>query len=1035
MKRRSFLCLLLAVLLGLTACTPAAEESGAPSSADSDALSGEASAPEESGPTTEPFEPVYRTVVSRGKPYTGPTAVDSYPDTYGSELTDGLYAEGDLGYSDPRWSDYGKPDPLTFTIDLGEIVDRIYMFEISYYHEIGPGIATPQGMRVEWSADGEAWDGSLHIPRALDEETGAYRVYGELEHCVSARYVRFVMSRYAANLFLDELSVIADVAPADGAGALAGQIEAAYAADDYDYAGALAALSSGKPVKDKAKTSLSVGRSYTLSRAAGSKFPDGGRLTDGRPTGSTYESGSYVGFDGSEALEVTLDLGGVQTDVSRFEVSLYANATLGVLPPVYVDVYAAADNDFTKVGRVYAPMNDVEGCITYTLALPETVEARRVRFSFPEQERGSLMLEELSVYAYRDAAGDGFESFYREEPIRKVESEKLFPSTDGDYSERINLIAGRGQTIYSYCPLPAGTAGNSPESSPLLTDGKRASTPSYTDSAYFKFGSGEGRDVVYDLGATATVDGFTLSFLRETPVGINSISSVLFYLSENGVDWYAVKAAVLPSEQDTEFLRYDYKLDETYKARFARFSFRVWPNAYCDELEVWGTKKVDGSSVPLSASGIEPRPLDAGGYAERDTALGGANDIVLVPNYSAADEREGRADAGYQLAEILPYAAYLDREGGIVDTMFDGFLFCPTGTGLDGGHFYDDASMAEIRDMYEKTFAADRDVAALDEAVGLLKQALGNSEYKAKYYLTLAYPGEGVSFGDLNGDGQTDRLETLDDRIAAMRWAVDLILAFVNGQSYENIEFAGFYWTHEAMNENEDDCELINTVADYTHEKGYELFWIPFYKASGFDAWHAYGFDIACMQPNYAFDANVGAGQLTNCAIMAKRLGMCVEMELMGATLTDKTYFDKYMGYLTEGVTQGYMTETVHIYYQDILAYYNACYAKDDMARLVYTYTYDFIKGRLNTAPEREPDSHLSAEANKPLSGTFNESASTARTYRIETSPANGSVTLAPDGKFTYYPQNGFTGADSFTYVISNHLGESTATTVTVSVE
>lgn len=129
---------------------------------------------------------------------------------------------------------------------------------------------------------------------------------------------------------------------------------------------------------------------------------------------------------------------------------------------------------------------------------------------------------------------------------------------------------------------------------------------------------------------------------------------------------------------------------------------------------------------------------------------------------------------------------------------------------------------------------------------------------------------------------------------------------------------------------------------------------------------------------------------------MAKRLGMCVEMELMGATLTDKTYFDKYMGYLTEGVTQGYMTETVHIYYQDILAYYNACYAEDDMARLVYTYTYDFINGRLNTAPEREPDSRLSAEAGKPLSGTFNESASTARTYRVETSPANGSVTLTP---------------------------------------
>ena len=180
----------------------------------------------------------------------------------------------------------------------------------------------------------------LRISRALDEETGAYRVYGELEQCVSARYVRFIMSHYAANLFLDELSVIADIAPADGAGALAEQIEDAYASDEYDYAGALAALSTGKPTPDKTKTSLSVGCGYQLSRTAGTKFPDGGRLTDGKQTGSTYESGNYVGFDGNEALDVTLDLGSMQTDISRFEISMYSNATLGVLLPVYVDVSA-----------------------------------------------------------------------------------------------------------------------------------------------------------------------------------------------------------------------------------------------------------------------------------------------------------------------------------------------------------------------------------------------------------------------------------------------------------------------------------------------------------------------------------------------------------------------------------------------------------------------------------------------------------------------------------------------------------------------
>lgn len=139
MKRRSFLCL----AAGRTARPdglphPARRNRARRRLRTATPSSGEVSAPEESGPTTEPFEPVYRTVVSRGKPYTGPAAVDSYPDTYGSELTDGLYAEGDLGYSDPRWSDYGKPDPLTFTIDLGEIVDRIYMFEISYYQKSAP---------------------------------------------------------------------------------------------------------------------------------------------------------------------------------------------------------------------------------------------------------------------------------------------------------------------------------------------------------------------------------------------------------------------------------------------------------------------------------------------------------------------------------------------------------------------------------------------------------------------------------------------------------------------------------------------------------------------------------------------------------------------------------------------------------------------------------------------------------------------------------------------------------------------------------
>jgi len=50
------------------------------------------------------------------------------------------------------------------------------------------------------------------------------------------------------------------------------------------------------------------------------------------------------------------------------------------------------------------------------------------------------------------------------------------------------------------------------------------------------------------------------------------------------------------------------------------------------------------------------------------------------------------------------------------------------------------------------------------------------------------------------------------------------------------------------------------------------------------------------------------------------------------------------------------------------------------------------------------------------------------------TPPANGSVSLAADGSFTYTPTSGFTGTDSFTYRIDDGTGRSADGTVTISV-
>lgn len=1045
MKLKKILCCLLMPALLLTACSsPDKDNNSSEVSADNSQrnesteseVSEDPSSDEESEASKTPQDAVYRTVISIGKPYTGPQAVDSYPDTYGSELTDGLYAESDLGYSDPRWSDYGRPDPVSFIIDLGEVTEKIYAFEISFFHDWGPGIGVPQSVFVQWSNDGEKWDGSATIPTPSEPNVGSNKSTRVMKKYLSARYIRFSMSHSSANLFLDELSVIADVPPAEESSAISELVKEAYNSDSYDYTSAVSSLATGTPDYAKPCTAIATGCKYTFSRPAGAKFPDNiGKLTDGLPLGSVYESGNYVGFDGDDKLDITVALSKSEKDLSRFEVSMYANATLGIILPAYVDIFASSDsNTFTKIGRMYAPTYSVEGAITYTLSLQSTIEAKYVRFSFPEQSKKSLLIEELGIFAYRDAKADAFVSFYKEEAISKVEREVLFNANDSDYNDRINLIAGLGQKIYSYCPLAAGTYGNTPESSRILTDGKRASRASYTDSAFFKFGSGEGRDVIYDFGATASVDGFSLSFLIETPVGINSISTVLFYLSDDGINWYAVKSAALPSTENTEFLRFDYELDRTYKARFARFSFRVWPNAYCDELEVWGTKNASKAS-PLASTGIEPYPLNKGKYTERDKHLGGANDIVLLPNYSAADEKAGKPDTGYSVDELMPYVAYLDRDGKIIDTMFDGVLFCPTGSALNGGHFYADATMAEIEDMIVKTFLKGRDIDALETAVGTVKKTLGDiDDYKVKIYIPICYPGKGVVFGDLDGDGVADTLNTADDRVRALKWQADFILKCLSENTYENVVFAGFYWQNESMNPDDDEQYIVSSITSYAKSLGYEMFWIPYYKAAGFDQWQIYGFNLACMQPNYAFSTSVPEAQLDYCATITKRLGMCVEMELMEATLTDKTYFDKYMSYLKSGVKHGYMNDTVHIYYQSIDVYATACCAESDLARLVYTYTYDFIKGNLQLVPEKDDDSSISVKANTQYASTLNKTSTDAVAYRIIASPEHGTITLTPDGRYTYYPQNGFNGSDSFTYSVSNHLGESAPVTVTVSV-
>ncbi|HEY5106982.1 MAG TPA: Ig-like domain-containing protein [Caulobacteraceae bacterium] len=93
------------------------------------------------------------------------------------------------------------------------------------------------------------------------------------------------------------------------------------------------------------------------------------------------------------------------------------------------------------------------------------------------------------------------------------------------------------------------------------------------------------------------------------------------------------------------------------------------------------------------------------------------------------------------------------------------------------------------------------------------------------------------------------------------------------------------------------------------------------------------------------------------------------------------------------------------------------------------------------TAPTSNPDSYsdgvghtLTVPAGSGLLANDVDNNGLALTAAVATGPAHGSVTVNPDGSFSYAPAAGFVGKDSFTYVASDSLSSGAPTTVTVAV-
>ena len=329
--------------------------------------------------------------------------------------------------------------------------------------------------------------------------------------------------------------------------------------------------------------------------------------------------------------------------------------------------------------------------------------------------------------------------------------------------------------------------------------------------------------------------------------------------------------------------------------------------------------------------------------------MGGYENLCLTYTY----RRNGADNGRHYESDLLPYTAYLDKNGNIKDFFFDSYLFLPCmGYGPSGARMHLDENnptkAIDWTDYINDTFAKGANVDALESAYGKTKAALGDTKSKAGVFFTILYPGKkATSFGTLGG--RSLDFSKMEDRKYAIKWMIDEQISLFNKRGYKNLDLVGFYWLEEFVAAG-DDKELLNYASDYLHSKGLKFIWIPWYKANGYESWESLGFDVACMQPNLMWLGYNDPMRVPSSVKLSEQYGLGMEMECDGRVYTDE-YFARYLAYLEGGLTST-MMDAVKMYYQDgkTAVYYKACYSSNPQYRMVYDYTYKYAKGTLTKA-------------------------------------------------------------------------------------
>ncbi|MEG1743774.1 MAG: DUF4855 domain-containing protein, partial [Clostridia bacterium] len=367
--------------------------------------------------------------------------------------------------------------------------------------------------------------------------------------------------------------------------------------------------------------------------------------------------------------------------------------------------------------------------------------------------------------------------------------------------------------------------------------------------------------------------------MRNDDVGIKLPRKLFVSVSENGIDWQTICSGSDFTVIDT-VARCEKTIDFgcEYRALYIKFKFDVQTHVYCDEIAVFGTKHISNAAKhPVSDLPESNIRVMADKYPDYSQFLN-VHNVLLSYNCIPKDHPAYGECGSITVDQYMPHVAYIDKQGNIKDTFFDAFLFLP----YTAFNYSNNAKTANGWHEYvNNVFEPEHNLAALDIATANVKKSLSLKDYKVKVFFSILYTfTTSEKFGDLCGDGKILNFKKIEDRKTAIKWTVDEYIRRYNEGGYPNTQLGGFYWFEEFIAfADPHEMELLRFAREYIHSLNLKIFWIPYYQSSGFSDWQELGFDIACMQPNYAFNKDIPVSRLYDNAETTKKLGMCVEME------------------------------------------------------------------------------------------------------------------------------------------------------------